>query len=89
MRDLGGEISERDRRMSGVELDRGIRGGEPFLGAVEPLWLFDALPITAVTRLRPALTSRFGSAQRSSTARSAWVILPPVGSSASADGPAP
>ena len=34
-RDLGGEVGERDRAMAGVKIDRGVRGGEPFLGAVK------------------------------------------------------
>ena len=32
--DLGGEVGERDRRVAGVELERGVRGGDPFVGPV-------------------------------------------------------
>ena len=54
-----------------------------------PWWLCEALAISAVSRLTPSLTRAFGSAQRSSTARSATPSHRSAASSAAAGGPGP
>ena len=54
--DLGGQVGERDRRVIGVELDRGSRGGPPLPGPSAPSWPREAFTITAVNRAGPAQT---------------------------------
>ena len=66
--DLGGDSPEHDRGMVGVELDRSVRGGEPFVGPVDPVVIVrrlddhrrDALPARSDQHVRvgPAFQHR-------------------------------
>ena len=78
--DLGGQVGERDRRVAGVELERRLGGGRSTRRPGRRLGgSLEALAITAVSRLTPSLSRAFGSAQRSSTARSATPRSPVSG----------
>jgi hypothetical protein len=60
--DLGGQVLERDRGVTVVQLDGRLGRGDPRRGPLAAWWPCDALVISAVRRLRPALSSWFGSA---------------------------
>ena len=77
--DLGGQVGVGHGRVLAVELDRGRRGGQPLPGRAGPSRLREASAITAASAGWPAASSARGSAQRSSTARSALPSSPASG----------